>query len=147
VFYPLIKPEQQAKIGGFFMQKKKNQNGVPLSKEKFVDIIERLREASELVDKVEELFRNSRGNIDCDFCNGAALQISHEGVVVDLLQKLMRDEEVENISYFIYELEYGKQFELGMVMDGDTPIDMGAPGKLYDYLVAEYWNGNSHDEN
>lgn len=70
------------------MQKKKNQNGVPLSKEKFVDIIERLREASELVDKVEELFRNSRENIDCDFCNGAALQISHEGVVVDLLQNI-----------------------------------------------------------
>lgn len=123
------------------MQKKRKQNEVALSKEEFVDIISRLQEASELVDKVEELFRNSRENIDCDFCNGAGLQISHEGIVVDLLQKLMRDEQVENISYFIYELDYGKRFELGMVMDGDTPIDMGTSEKLYDYLVEEYWKG------
>ena len=121
------------------MQKKRNQNGVPLSKMEFVDIIARLQEASELVDKVEELFRNSRDNLDCDFCNGAGLQISHEGVVVDLLQKLMRDELVENISYFIYELDYGKRFELGDVMDEERQIDIGTAEKLYDYLVEEYW--------
>lgn len=121
------------------MQKKRNQNGVPLSKMEFVDIIARLQEASELVDKVEELFRKSRDNLDCDFCNGAGLQISHEGVVVDLLQKLMRDELVENISYFIYELDYGKRFELGDVMDEERQIDIGTAEKLYDYLVEEYW--------
>ena len=129
------------------MQKKRNKNGVPLSKEEFVDIIDRLKEASELVDKVEELFRNSRENIDCDFGNGAGLQISHEGIVIDLLQKLMYDELVENISYFIYELDYGKKFELGDVMDGDRLIDIGTPEKLYDYLVEEYWEVNSYDEN
>lgn len=31
-----------------------------LSKEEFVDIIERLREANDLVNKVDELFQNSR---------------------------------------------------------------------------------------
>lgn len=29
--------------------------------------------------------------MECDFCNGAGLQISHEGIVVNLLEKLMRD--------------------------------------------------------
>ena len=119
------------------MQKKRSKNGVPLSKEEFVDIINRLKEASDLVEKVEELFRNSRENIDCDYCNAAGLQISHEGIVVDLLQKLMHDELDENISFFIYELEYGKKFKQGDVMDGDRPIDMETAEKLYDYLVEK----------
>lgn len=64
---------------------------VPLTKQEFVEILDRLRKATELVDKVEELFRGSRENLECDFCNGAGLQISHEGIVVKLLEKLMRD--------------------------------------------------------
>ena len=40
---------------------------------------------------MEELFRNSRENLECDFCNGAGLQISHEGIVVKLMERLMRD--------------------------------------------------------
>ena len=51
----------------------------------------------------------------------------------------MRDELVENISYFIYELDYGKRFELGDVMDEERQIDIGTAEKLYDYLVEEYW--------
>lgn len=121
------------------MQKKKNRNGALLTKEEFVDIINRLRDSAELVDKVEELFRNSRENIECDFCNGAGLQISHEGVVVKLLEKLMKDD-AENISYYIYELDYGKDYHPGCVKDGEKEIDFGTPEKLYEYLVEEYWN-------
>ena len=39
---------------------------VYLNKEEFVSIIDRLRESRELVGKVEELFRNSRDNVECD---------------------------------------------------------------------------------
>ena len=59
-----------------------------------------------LVDKVEALFRDSRENLECDFCNGAGLQISHEGIVVKLIEKLMQNS-AGNIPYFIYELDYG----------------------------------------
>lgn len=121
------------------MLQKRNRNGELLTKEEFVDIIDRLRDSAELVDKVEELFRNSRENIECDFCNGAGLQISHEGVVVKLLEKLMKDD-AENISYYIYELDYGKDYHPGCVKDGEKEIDFGAPEKLYEYLVEEYWN-------
>lgn len=120
------------------MQKKRNHYGVPLTKTEFADIIHRLKESSELVDKVNELFRNSRENIECDFCNAASLQISHEGIVVNLLQKLMRDQS-ENISYFIYELDYGKDYRDGDVMDENRVINLSTPEKLYDYLVEEYW--------
>lgn len=108
-----------------------------LTKREFVDIINRLREATELVDKVEELFRNSRENLECDFCNAASLQISHEGIVVELLEKIMRDEG-EIISYYIYELDFGKEYVEGSVSDENGNIDISTPEKLYDFLVTEH---------
>ncbi len=108
-----------------------------LTKQEFVDVINRLREATVLADKVEELFRNSRDNLECDYCNGACLQISHESTVVKLLEKLMRDR-FGNISYFIYGLDYGKEYQDGCVSDENGNIDISTPEKLYDFLVTEY---------
>lgn len=126
------------------MQKNDCVREVPLTKPEFVDILDRLREATELVDKVEELFRNSRDNLECDFCNGAGLQISHEGIVVNLLEKLMWDI-FGNISYFIYELDYGREYQEGCVSDKNGNIDISTPGKLYDFLMAENGAGNGSD--
>ena len=107
-----------------------------LSKDEFVEIVNRLRDSSDLVDKVEELFRNSRDNVECDFCNGAALQIPHEGTVVSLLRKLLKDTS-EDISYFIYELDYGRKYEPGIITDENgCDIDFSSAEKLYDYLIS-----------
>lgn len=119
------------------MQESMTKQEVLLTKEEFVDIINRLRESSELVDKVNELFRKSRENIECDFCNGAGLQISHEGIVVNLLEKLMRDK-YENISYFIYELNFGDEYQEGCIYDDNGNIDISTADKLYDYLMSYY---------
>ena len=126
------------------MQKSKYVYEVPLTKQEFVDILNRLREATELVDKVEELFRDSRDNLECDFCNGAGLQISHEGIVVKLLERLMRDN-AGNISYFIYELDYGKTYQEGCISDQSGNIDFSTPEKLVDYLMADYAVNNGTD--
>lgn len=126
------------------MQKSKHVYEVPLTKQEFVDILNRLREATELVDKVEELFRDSRDNLECDFCNGAGLQISHEGIVVKLLERLMRDN-AGNISYFICELDYGKTYQEGCISDQSGNIDFSTPEKLFDYLMAEYAVNNGSD--
>lgn len=121
------------------MQKNKDIYEMPLSKKEFVDIITRLQTATELVDKVEELFRQSRDNLENDFCNGAGLQISHEGIVVQLLEKIMGDS-CGNISYFIYELDYGKEYTDGCISDDNGTIDISTVEKLYDFLVREYGN-------
>ena len=111
-----------------------------LSKKEFVDIINRLRDSSDLVDKVEELFRNSRENVECDFSNGAGLQISHESIVVFLLRKILKDE-CGDIDYFIYELDYGRKYksrELGIITgDPGKSVDFSTVEKLYDYLTGE----------
>ena len=119
------------------MQKNKCVCEVPLTKREFVDILNRLREATELVDKVEELFRDSRENLECDFCNGAGLQISHEGIVVKLLEKLMQDT-FGNVSYFIYGLDYGREYQEGCISDKNGNIDISTPEKLYDFLMLKY---------
>ena len=128
------------------MQKNERGYEVPLTKQEFVGILNRLREATELLDKVEELFRDSRENLESDFCNGAGLQISHEGIVVKLLEKLMQDS-AGNISYFIYELDYGKEYREDCVSDKNGNIDISTPEKLYDYLMKEYSLKNGSDNN
>ena len=85
--------------------------------------------------RVDEIFRNSRENIENDFCNAAALQISHESTVVFLLKKMMHDK-YDNIEYFLYELDYGRKYESGMITDEQgKDIDIHTPELLYDYIL------------
>ena len=77
-----------------------------ISKDEFVDCINRLQEANDLTNKIDNLMRETRDNIENDFMNGASLQINHESMVIKLLCKLMHDDEVySDIGYFIYELD------------------------------------------
>ena len=111
-----------------------------ISREEFVKCIDRLREATDLVDKIDDIMRESRDNIENDFMNAASLQITHEQIVVDLLEKLTHDDEIySDVSYFIYELDYGREYEPGMVKDNDgNELDFSTAGSLYDYLSKNY---------
>ena len=110
-----------------------------LSKREFADILNRLREASDLQKQVDQLFRNSRESIENDFCNAAALQISHESLTVFLLKKILHDK-YDYIDYFIYELDYGRKYEAGMITDENgQDIDIHTPDLLYDFISN---NGN-----
>ena len=111
-----------------------------ISREEFVKCIDRLREATDLVNKIDNLMRESRDNIENDFMNASALQITHEQIVIDLLEKLTHDDEIySDISYFIYELDYGREYEPGMVKDNDgNELDFSTAGSLYDYLFKNY---------
>lgn len=105
-----------------------------ISKEKFVEIIDRLREANDTVEKVNDILRNTRENIESDFMNGSALSISHEGIVVELLENMFDDYEI--ISWWAYEMDYGRKYVDGcFTEEDDTPIDVSTAGKLYDFLI------------
>lgn len=133
----IVRFQQLVKMIHRILHENAKKTSTNISKEEFVDIMSRLREASDLVDKVDELFRKSRDNVECDFCNGAGLQISHESTVVFLLRKLLKDD-VEDIDYFIYELDYGRKYEHGMITDKNgADIDFSTAEKLYDYLTGE----------
>ena len=107
-----------------------------LSKTEFVDVINRLREAVGLQEQVNKLFCNSRESVESNFCNAAALQISHERSVVFLLKRIMNDQH-EYIDYFIYELDYGRKYKSGMITDEKgQDIDIHTPDLLYDVISS-----------
>lgn len=107
-----------------------------ISKEQFRQILDRLEDTKILMEQVNTLFRNSRENIENNFCNAAAMSISHEGVVIFLLGEIFNDQQ-EDISYFMYELDFGKKYKPGSITSGDEQIDLSDAGKLYDYLTEK----------
>lgn len=106
-----------------------------ISKEKFVEIINRLKSYDELQDKINDLFRDNIDNKENDFANAGSICIGHESVVVYLLEKMF---DTDMISYWIYELDYGEKYEEGCVLDENmNEIDLSMAEKLYDYLVQD----------
>lgn len=104
-----------------------------ISKEKFVEIINRLKKYNELQNDINELFNESIDNKEMDFINAGSICIGHESVVVYLLEKMF---DTDMISYWIYELNYGKEYTDGCVLDENmNEIDLSTAEKMYDYLV------------
>ena len=106
-----------------------------ISKDKFVEIINRLKNYNDLQNKINDLFRDNIDNKEMDFMNACSICIGHESVVVYLLERMF---DTDMISYFIYELEYGEKYEKGCVLDANmSEIDLSTAEKLYDYLVQD----------
>ena len=104
-----------------------------ISKEKFVEIINRLKSYNELQNKINDLFRDNIDNKEMDFVNAGSICVGHESVVVYLLENMF---DTDMISYWIYELNYGEEYEEGCVLDENMQVvDISTAEKLYDYLV------------
>ena len=106
-----------------------------ISKEKFVKIINRLKNYNELQDKIDELFKDNIDNRENDFINAASICIGHESVVIELLENMFNDK--DTISWWIYECNYGRDFSLGDLEVDGIEIDLSTAEKLYDYLIKE----------
>lgn len=106
-----------------------------IRKKEFVEIIERLKNYNDLQDKIDDLFKSNIDNKEMDFMNAGSICIGHESVVVELLENMFN---TDMISYWIYELDYGKEYKDGYVQDGEgNNIDISTAEKLYDYLIKE----------
>lgn len=110
-----------------------------ISKNKFVEIINRLKATNDTVEQINDILRNCRDTIEADFTQGSSLMICHQDLVIDLLNEIFDGD--ETISWWIYDLEYGTRFTIGCmsyVRDGEIiKPDLSTPEKLYDYLVEE----------
>ena len=94
-----------------------------ITKQEFVDIINRLRDYNDLQNKIDNLFKDNIENREMDFMNAGSICIGHETVVVKLLENMFNDKG-EVISWWIYE-------------QNGVEIDLATPEKLYDYLISE----------
>ena len=107
-----------------------------ISKEEFIRIIKRLEETEMTKNKINKIIKESTDCIISDFTNAGSLMICHEDIVVELLEIML--DGGDTISWWIYDLEYGKKYEDGCITEKDgTIIDLSTVEKLYDFLISE----------
>lgn len=112
-----------------------------ITKQEFVEIINRLRNYNDLQDKIQDLFKDNIENREMDFINAGSICIGHERIVVKLLENIFNDKG-DLISWWIYERDYGREFDLGDLEANGIEIDLTTAEKLYDYLVSEMGDNN-----
>ena len=107
-----------------------------ISKKQFVDIINKLKEVNDFVDETNERAKKLNDAIISDFYNFSSLSISHESLVLELLENMFDD--YDTISWWVYELDYGRGYRKGCIQDENGKnINLSTAEKLYDYLISE----------
>ena len=107
-----------------------------ISKEEFVKIINRLRETNDFVNHTNDEARKLQDAIESDFFNSMSLAISHESIVVSLLENMFDCGDI--LGWWIYELDYGKKYKGGCITEKNgNIIDISTVEKLYDYLIEK----------
>lgn len=106
-----------------------------ITKEEFVKIINRLKETDDIQRKINKIFKNSTESQISDCMNCGQVMICHEDIVVKILEKIFDDTDM--ISYWLYELDYGRKYESGCVIDKNGDVDISTPDKLYDFLMRD----------
>ena len=99
-----------------------------ISKETFVNIMERL----ETLDKNMEAVDVALTNLSPDFCGFHV--IAPFNIIIDLLKEIFKDKH-DWLGYFVYELDYLHKFHMGCITQDDEPIDLSTWDKVYDYMV------------
>jgi hypothetical protein len=108
-----------------------------ISKKEFVEIINKLKEVNDFVEETNNKAKKLNDAIISDFFNASSLSISHETIVVKLLIEIFNLQDDDTLTWWLYEKDYGRNYEIGdMTVDGIS-IDLTTPEKLYDYLVKE----------
>lgn len=105
-----------------------------VNKNDFIEIINRLENYTKLQDKIDDLFKGLLDNRENDFCNAGSICIGHESVVVKLLEDMF---ETDLLSWWIYELNYGKEYKPGCLTEDEMEIDVSTADKLYDVLIKD----------
>lgn len=108
-----------------------------MNKANFCRIIEQLREGERLQNKVAAAVRQYNNIVYTDYPEPFGMVVTHDHLVVELLAEIM-DDKMGDIEFFCYELDYGKKYELGCVIDEDgMEVDLSTPERLYDFLVLQ----------
>lgn len=104
-----------------------------ISKQEFIDIIDKLKEVNDFVDEVNSKARKLDDAIISDFFNASSLSISHENIVVRLLKNMFNDYDM--ISWWIYEVNYGRNTDMAWVEENGVKTYLYTAEDLYNYLI------------
>ena len=104
------------------------------SKDDFCRIIHQLQAADDLRKKINNLIFTAV-DVESDFLSGYGMTVDHAGLVIELLERVMKDEE-DTIGWWIYESDYGRDENMHIYIDHE-PVDLSDAAKLYDFLIQE----------
>ena len=111
---------------------------IPLPREKFTKYITSIKNQSNYIDELNSL--NTKYNSDVSVCDS---NLKYD--LVDLLIYIFNDNKNDWISYWIYELDFGKtadkmtaSIESDISETGSFAIPLETIDDLYDLLIAEY---------
>ncbi len=104
-----------------------------MNKQQFTKHLTRLVELKKGVEKIEDVIRESTIT---DVFTGGLLGIGwYEDLLINILEDAMEDTS-RNISYWIYELEMGKEWKKGTITDVDgKDIKLKTINDLYRELI------------
>lgn len=100
-----------------------------ISKEKFIRYINAIKDIYDYKDNIYELTRKY------DYLDSAVDFPTLEYELCDLLDEVMSPIS-RDVSYFCYEIDFGREYEEGCVSDDEGNIDFSTAEKLYDYLTS-----------
>lgn len=103
-----------------------------ISKELFVEIIEDAKKSDDYQNWLNQQFR-------LNGAEGYLFQPTCVDSVIKLLHTIFGDADSDNmISYFCFELDYGRKWKEGMIAEQNgEKINLSSPEMLYDYLVSK----------
>lgn len=108
-----------------------------INKSKFSEIIGKMQECSEISDKINKIYRNSKNSFIRDFGSANVLMSANEDIVVEILKDDLGVPENDNtLEWWIWEMDYGKLINKGDFEENGHVIDVSTVDKLYDYLTG-----------
>lgn len=117
---------------------------MPITKQKFVQILDTIRQVHDFTDDIASLKNKYNSPLIKHSLIDNFFIDNFEDEVIDLLALLTRcksnDDYGTDISYFIYDLDFGRKYKDGMVVENGKNVDFSSADKLYDYLSEVYEN-------
>lgn len=105
-----------------------------LTKEEFVSVMERMKAISDFEGELYKMYYRFSGDAS------APVHPSLDSELIKVLNRMFYQSEEEwytDIEYFIYELDYGRNWEPGKVTQDGEDIDISDAEKLYNYLMSQ----------
>lgn len=106
----------------------------------FIKVLQEIQYKFELNEKISDCIRKYKDKTYVGSIQYSCLDISLGRLIIDLLDDYYKD---DIISYWVYELDFGKKYKEGCFQDTcGKSIDISTIEKLYDYLQNTRKNGD-----
>lgn len=112
----------------------KKLGNILITKELFIKIISDIENQYKHDDKCQNAFTII---LPHDYISGYDYHFIIDRLM-NLLKTAFNDNHKESwIEYFIFELDFGKNYECGCITDNGEDVDISDSGKLYDFLINQ----------